>query len=76
MYIYQSHGFLAQTQFLSLQNLNTVKVCHDDFGEAFFLGVLDMTALGSDKVLYRSVACVDDIAQVLNVLILCLYLFQ
>lgn len=35
-----------------------------------------MTALGSDEVLDRSVAGVDDIAQVLDVLVLCLYFLQ
>lgn len=73
---YQSHSFLTQTQLLSLQNLDAIKICHDDFGEAVFLGILDMTALGPDKVLYRSVACVDDIAQILDMLVFRLNFFQ
>ena len=73
---YQSHSFLTQTQFLSLQNLDAIKICHDDFGEAIFLGVLDVAALGSDKVLYRSVACVDYIAQILDMLVFRLDFFQ
>lgn len=73
---HQSHGFLTQTQFLSLQNFDAIKVCHDDFCEAIFLRIFDMTALGSDEVLYRSIASVDDIAQVLDVLVLCLDFFQ
>lgn len=76
IFTYQSHGFLTQAQFLSLQNLDAIKICHDDFCEAILLGVLDVAALGSDEVLYRSIASVDDIAQVLNVLVLCLDLFQ
>jgi hypothetical protein len=69
---YQSQSFLTQPQFLSLQNLNTVEIRHDDFGKAIFLWVLDVSALCSDKVLDGSVACVDDIAQILDVLVFCL----